>query len=47
MLVLVIIIFFESLRKMWEFWKIGLQNIPETEPVDVGPASDLNITIQD
>jgi carbon starvation protein len=47
MLVLVIIIFFESLRKMWEFWKKGLQNIPETEPVDVGPASDLNITIQD
>ncbi len=47
MLALVVIIFFESLRKIVGFWSRGLQNIPASEPVTMGPASDLNITISD
>jgi carbon starvation protein len=43
MLVLVIIIFFESLRKIWWFYKTGLQNATETSPTEIpaGPPLDV------
>jgi carbon starvation protein len=47
MLVLVVIIFFESLRKMAGFWSRGLQNIPASESVVVEPAAGPDITISD
>jgi carbon starvation protein len=47
MLVLVVIIFFESLRKIWGFWKNGLQNIPVSESVGVEPEAGPGITISD
>ncbi len=53
MLVLVIIIFFEALRKMWGFWKNGLQNAIETprlegreacgSPTDTTSAPSLDV----
>ncbi len=43
MLVLVIIIFFEALRKMWGFWKRGLENERESVPVDIMPSPSLDI----
>ena len=43
MLVLVIIIFFETLRKIWGFWKNGLQNVTETSPTDTASALPLDI----
>jgi carbon starvation protein len=47
MLVLVVIIFFESLRKMAGFWSKGLQNVPASRPPDVEPPSTFDITISD
>jgi carbon starvation protein len=47
MLVLVVIIFFESLRKMAGFWSKGLQNVPEEQPPPGKPAPGIDITIQD
>jgi carbon starvation protein len=47
MLVLVIIIFFESMRKIWGFFTMGLQNLPASEPAPLGPAPELPIDIQD
>jgi carbon starvation protein len=44
MLVLVVIIFFESLRKMWGFWKNGL---PPEQPFTGKPAPDIGIEISD
>ncbi len=43
MLVLVVIIFFEAMRKIWGFWKNGLQNAIETSPTDTpaGPPMDV------
>jgi carbon starvation protein len=43
MLVLVVIIFFEAMRKIWEFWKNGLQNAIETSPTEIpsGPPMDV------
>jgi carbon starvation protein len=43
MLVLVAIIFFEAMRKIWGFWKNGLQNATETSPTDTMPALPLDI----
>jgi carbon starvation protein len=43
MLVLVVIIFFEAMRKIWGFWKNGLQNATETSPTDTAPALPLDI----
>jgi carbon starvation protein len=34
MLVLVVIIFFEAMRKIWGFWKTGLQNAIESSPTE-------------
>ena len=34
MLVLVVIIFFEAMRKIWWFYKTGLQNAIETSPTE-------------
>ncbi|MGA1980195.1 MAG: carbon starvation protein A [Sedimentisphaerales bacterium] len=47
MLVLVVIIFFESLRKMAGFLSKGLQNAPVIEPPHDKPATELDITISD
>jgi carbon starvation protein len=47
MLVLVVIIFFESLRKMAGFLSKGLQNVPASWPPDVEPPSTFDITISD
>lgn len=47
MLVLVVIIFFESLRKMAGFWSKGLQNILEDQPPLGKPDPGIDITIQD
>ena len=43
MLVLVVIIFFEAMRKIWWFYKIGLQNAIETSPTEApaGPPMDV------
>lgn len=43
MLVLVVIIFFEALRKIWGFWKNGLQNATETSPTDTASALPFDI----
>jgi len=43
MLVLVIILFFEALRKIAGFWKRGLQNESESELVDTTPSLSLDI----
>ncbi|HEY5504579.1 MAG TPA: carbon starvation protein A, partial [Sedimentisphaerales bacterium] len=43
MLVLVIIIFFETMRKIWGFWKNGLQNAIETSPTDTASTLPLDI----
>jgi carbon starvation protein len=43
MLVLVVIIFFEAMRKIWEFWKNGLQNATETSPAETASALPLDI----
>jgi carbon starvation protein len=43
MLVLVVIIFFESLRKMAGFWKNGLQSVIETSPTGITSAPSLDI----
>ena len=43
MLVLVIIILFETMRKIWGFWKNGLQNVTETSPTDTASALPLDI----
>jgi carbon starvation protein len=43
MLVLVIIIFFEAMRKIWGFWKNGLQNAIETSPADTAAGPSLDI----
>jgi carbon starvation protein len=43
MLVLVVIIFFEAMRKIWGFWKNGLQNATETSPTETAPALPLDI----
>ena len=47
MLALVVIIFFESLRKMAGFWSKGLQNVPASRPPDVEPPSTFDVTISD
>ncbi|MFZ0033847.1 MAG: carbon starvation protein A [Sedimentisphaerales bacterium] len=47
MLVLVVIIFFESLRKIAGFWSNGLQNAPAIEPSSGKPAPDMDITVPD
>jgi carbon starvation protein len=47
MLVLVVIIFFESLRKIAGFWSKGLKNIPEDQPPPGKPAPDIDVTIPD
>jgi hypothetical protein len=43
MLVLVVTIFFESLRKIWGFWENGLQNVIETSPTGITSAPSLDI----
>jgi carbon starvation protein len=43
MLVLVVIIFFEAMRKIWWFYKTGLQNAIETSPTDTASALPLDI----
>jgi carbon starvation protein len=43
MLVLVVIIFFEAMRKIWGFWKNGLQNAIETSPTETASALPLDI----
>ena len=43
MLVLVVIIFFEAMRKIWGFWKNGLQNATETSPTDTAAGPSLDI----
>ena len=43
MLVLVVIIFFEAMRKIWGFWKNGLQNATETSPTETASALPLDI----
>jgi carbon starvation protein len=43
MLFLVIIIFFEALRKIWGFWKNGLQNAIETSPTETAAGPPLDI----
>jgi carbon starvation protein len=43
MLVLVVVIFFEAMRKIWGFWQNGLQNATETSPTETpsGPSIDI------
>jgi carbon starvation protein len=43
MLMLVVIIFFEAMRKIWWFHKTGLQNATETSPTDTASALPLDI----
>jgi carbon starvation protein len=43
MLVLVVIIFFEAMRKIWWFYKTGLQNATETSPTDTPSALPMDI----
>ena len=43
MLVLVVIIFFEAMRKIWWFYKTGLQNAIESSPTDTVPALPLDV----
>lgn len=43
MLVLVVVIFFEAMRKIWGFWKNGLQNATETSPTNTAAGPSLDI----
>ncbi|MBE3144731.1 MAG: hypothetical protein IMZ61_12550 [Planctomycetes bacterium] len=43
MLVLVVIIFFEAMRKIWWFHKTGLQNAIETSPTETASGPPLDV----
>jgi carbon starvation protein len=47
MLVLVVIIFFESLKKMAGFWSRGLQNEPPIEPSTPTPEQTVDLSVPD